>query len=128
MMVDCPQRAQRDRVIAAQRHDPGAGREEACDISFDGRECLGDREWVRTDIATVDHLLSAPRLCIQCRVEGAEQSRGLAYCLRPEARAWPIRRSGVERHPEDRDVRLLYLAALGQSSERPESGIAGNLP
>ena len=121
------QLGERDGVVAA---DPERDRPAAVDrlgVGLDARERVLDVARNGGRVAVVDARERAPDHHVLGGVVGPQERRGRAHGLGPEARAGAVRRAGVPRDPEERDVDVLGRLDVRQPPERARAAVARGL-
>ena len=121
------QLGERDGVVAA---DPERDRPAAVDrlgVGLDARQRVLDVARHGRRVAVVHARERAPDHHVLGGVVGPQERRGRAHGLGPEARARAVRRAGVPRDPEERDVDVLGRLDVRQPPERARAAVARGL-
>ena len=121
-----PEQRQRDGVVAPDRHQPAATREQCVGARLDLAHRLLRAERRAGDVAGVHHLGLHEGQRLERRVVGAEEARALAHGGGAEAGAGPVAGAAVEGHADQCDVPAVHLVRRGQAGEGGEAGEAGD--
>jgi len=116
-LVHDPQQRQRDRVVAPDGHQLGAGSHDGACAFVDLMNRLGDVERVASEVSGIGNLLHCKGFHVLDRVICAQQLGRGTHMARSEACARPIAHAGVEGHADDRHVGPGDFVDPGQTSE-----------
>ncbi len=119
-----PQQRQGDGVVAADRHQPPAARQERVGRGLNLADRLLGAEGRAGDVTGVDHLGQREGQGIECRVVGAQEARALPDRRRAEAGARPVARAAVEGDADHGDVPARHLGDRRQAGEGADAGEA----
>ena len=120
------QHRQRNRVVAADRHDVGRPLIRRFRRRLDLTDSLLDPEWSARDVARVGHLLRE-RLRLGPCIERTEHPGSGPDRSRPEARAGPVHDTAVEGNAEDRHLGLAHRIQRRQAGVRGRTSEPGHL-